>query len=283
MSDAQDLHAQQVAYWNGPAVSRWISRQEQMDAGLAPVAEAAISLAAVTPGEHVLDIGCGSGATSLALARLVGPTGQVTGLDVSAPMIELARSRLAGHGNLTFELADAAAHKLPAASADLLFSRFGVMFFGDPAAAFANLRQALKPSGRLVLACWRPLDENLWMLVPLQAVQPLIPPLPRPNPEEPSPFAFGDTRRVTRILTSAGFAVPGFTKFDMAMHLGAGLDEAVEQGISFGATARALQGQPDSVVQAAKEAVRTALAPHLTANGIALPGAIWLIQSAPAK
>ena len=120
------------------------------------------------------------------------------------------------------------------------------------------------------------------MLVPLQAVQPLVPPMVRPGPEEPGPFAFGDPGRVTRILTSAGFMTPKFTKFDMAMHLGAGLDEAVEQGTSFGAAARALQGQPETVLQAAKQAVRTALEPHVTADGVTLPGAIWLIQSSPA-
>src|SRR5215472_1385185 len=184
MSDASTLHAQQLAFWNGPAVTRWITRQEQMDAALAPVADAAITLAAVQPGERVLDIGCGSGATSIALARLVGPRGQVTGLDVSGPMIELARKRSVGMANLDWLLADAAAHEFPPGSTDLLFSRFGVMFFGDPVATFANLRRALRPDGgRLVFTCWRPLNENPWMLLPLQVVQTLVPPVPRPGPD----------------------------------------------------------------------------------------------------
>jgi SAM-dependent methyltransferase len=197
MSDPSTLHAEQLAFWNGPAVTCWITKQEQMDAALAPVADAAIALAAVQSGERVLDIGCGSGATSIRLARLVGPTGHVTGLDVSKPMIELARKRSVGIANLDWLLADAAAQDFPPRSADLLFSRFGVMFFGEPVTAFANLRRALRPGGRLVFACWRPLNENPWTLLPLQVVQSLVPPMPRPGPNDPGPFAFDDPERVT--------------------------------------------------------------------------------------
>lgn len=279
MSDASILHAQQLAYWNGPAVTRWITKQENMDAALAPVADAAIALAAVRPGERVLDIGCGSGATSIALARLVGPTGHVTGLDVSDPMIELARKRSVGMGNLDWVLADAAAHDFPPRSADLLFSRFVVMFFGEPVAAFANLRRALRPGGRLVFACWRPLDENPWMLLPLQVVQPLVPPVPRPEPNEPGPFAFGDAERVTHILTAAGFASPRYVRFEFAMVLGTSLDDAAEQTTSMGAASRALQGQPEAIMEVARTAVRAALVPHLESGRVALPGAVWLVES----
>jgi SAM-dependent methyltransferase len=279
MSDATILHAQQLAYWNGPAVTRWVTKQEQMDAALAPVADAAIALAAVQPGERVLDIGCGSGATSMALARLVGPTGQVTGLDVSRPMVELARKRSVGMGNLDWLLADAAAHDFPPGSTDLLFSRFGVMFFGDPVAAFANLRPALRPGGRLVFACWRPLDENPWMLLPLRVVQAFVPPAPPPGPDEPGPFAFGDPGRVARILTTAGFSSPRCIRFDTAMVLGTSLDDAAEQATSIGPAGRALQEQPAAVVEAARDAVRAALVPHFESGRVALPGAIWLVES----
>ncbi len=279
MSDASTLHAEQLEYWNGSAAALWVTRQHQMDAALALVADAAIALAAVQPGERVLDIGCGSGATSIALAGLVGPTGHVTGLDVSRPLIELARKRSPGMVNLDWLLADAAAHDLPPGSANLLFSRFGVMFFGDPVAAFANLRRALRPGGRLVFACWRPLNENPWMLLPLQVVQKLVPPLPQRGRDEPGPFAFGDPERVTHILTTAGFSAPRFVRFEMAMVLGTSLDEAAEQATSFGVAARVLQEQPDAVLQAAKVEVRAALAPYLEKGWVALPGAIWLVES----
>jgi len=279
MSDPSVLHAEQLAFWNGPAVTCWITKQEQMDAALAPVADAAITLAAVQSGERVLDIGCGSGATSISLARLVGPTGHVTGLDVSGPMIELARKRSVGMSNLDWLLADAAAHDFPPASADLLFSRFGVMFFGEPVTAFVNLRRALRPGGRLVFACWRPLNENPWMLLPLQVVQTLVPPMPRPGPNEPGPFAFSDPERVTYILTTAGFASPRYVRFEMAMVLGTSLDDAAEQATSMGAASRALQDQPESVMKVAREAVRVALVPHSESGTVALPGAAWLVES----
>jgi SAM-dependent methyltransferase len=279
MNDPSTLHAEQVAFWNGPAVTRWITKQEQMDAALAPVADATIELAKAREGERVLDIGCGSGATSLALAPLVGPAGHITGLDVSAPMIELARSRSAGMTNVDWLLVDAATNEFEPHSIDLLFSRFGVMFFGDPIPAFANMRRALRPDGRLVFACWRPLSENPWMLVPLQAVQPLVPPSPKPDPHDPGPFAFADPQWVTHILTKAGFTPPRYAPFDFAMSLGSGLDEAVEQATSMGAAARALRDQPDATLQAARKTVRTALAPHLKAGVVALPGAVWLVES----
>jgi SAM-dependent methyltransferase len=253
-----------------------------MDMALAPVAEAAIALAKVQSGERVLDIGCGSGATSIALARLVGPTGHVTGLDVSRPMLDLARRRSAGMGNLDWLLADAAAHDFAPRSTDLLFSRFGVMFFGEPVAAFANLRRTLRPGGRLVFACWRPLNENPWMALPLQVVQTLVPPLPRPGANDPGPFAFGDPERVTHILTTAGFTSPRYRRFDFPMVLGASLDEAAEQATSMGAASRALQGQPEAIIEAARTKVRAALVPHLDSGRVALPGAIWLLESATA-
>jgi SAM-dependent methyltransferase len=279
MSDPSTLHAEQLAFWNGPAVTRWITKQEQMDGALGPVADATVELARAQTGERVLDIGCGSGATSMTLARLVGLGGHVTGVDVSAPMIELARRRSAGMANLDWLLVDAATHGFEPRSIDLLFSRFGVMFFGDPIPAFVNLRRAMRPEGRVVFACWRPMGENPWMLVPFQAVQPLVPPAPKPGSHDPGPFAFADPQWVSHILTQAGFTPPRFQPFDFPMPLGSNLDEAVEQATSMGAAARALREQPDATLQAARTAVRTALAPHERAGAVALPGAVWLVES----
>lgn len=285
MTDAAGLHADQVAFWNGPAGAQWAAGQERMDAMLAPVAEAAVAHAAVRPGETVLDIGCGCGATTLAIAKLVGPTGQVTGLDVSAPMLDLARTRGAGLANVSWILADAASRDFEPSAVDLLFSRFGVMFFGDPASAFANLRGALRPEGRLVFACWRAFAENPWMRVPLHAVTAHVPPLPRPGPEEPGPFSFADPDRVTRILTQAGFAPPRFTKLDAVLDLadGGGLEAAVRQSVSFGPASRAMQDQPEAARAAATDAIRAALAPLVDGGRVALPAAIWLVDSVTVK
>jgi SAM-dependent methyltransferase len=282
MDASNEQHERQVAFWNGPGGEMWVGRQDRTEATLAPVADAAIALAAPRAGETVIDIGCGAGATTLALAQAVGPGGHVTGLDVSEPLLEVARRRDAP-ANVDWVLADASRHAFTLASVDLLFSRFGVMFFGDPANAFANLRGALRPGGRLVFACWRPFDQNPWMGVPLRAVQTLVPALPRPGPEDPGPFSFADRARVDRILTHAGFAAPRYTPFDMAMDIagGQGVDMAVAQALQVGPARTLLQDQPEDVVAAATAAIRTALLPHVDGGSVRLAGAVWLVDSVP--
>ncbi len=285
MTELNELHAEQLAFWNGPGAERWVTNQARMDATLSEVLDAAVAHAAPREGEAVLDVGCGCGATTLALARKVGPAGHVTGLDVSAPMLELARTRSSGLANVAWLRADAAAHQFDPASVDLLFSRFGVMFFGDPAAAFANLRRALRPRGRVVFACWRAFAENPWMRVPLHAAYAHVPPLPKLGPEDPGPFSFAEPDRVARILTQAGFVQPRLTKLDLAIDLanGEGLEAAVRQAAGFGPAARAMEDQPEAARAAATDAIRAALAPYAASNGrVALPAAIWLVDSIPA-
>ncbi len=192
-------NADQIAYWNGPAGQHWTDRQQVQDVLLAPVSRLLLDRADAKPGERILDVGCGCGATSIAIAERVMPDGFVLGIDISAPMLARARE-LAPQGlPLDFVLADATVYPFDAASFDLLVSRFGVMFFADPEASFANLRRALRPSGRVTFACWREPRHNPWMMTPLQAVYQHVPKLPRPEPEDPGPFAFASEDRVHRI------------------------------------------------------------------------------------
>jgi SAM-dependent methyltransferase len=178
-------------------------------------------------------------------------------------------------------LGDAAALPLGDLNADLIVSRFGVMFFGDPVAAFTNLRTALADGGRLRFACWRPIGENPWLQIPLHAVYEHAPRLPKPEPDEPGPFAFGDTERVTRILKSAGFTMPSFRPLDIQMDLAAGgtLEDAVIQSSSMGPAKRALTDQPDEIREAAIESIRRALRPYVSNAGVQLPGAVWLVAA----
>ena len=275
------LHAEQVAFWSGPGGEHWVAEQARMEAMLAPVADAVLAHAAARPGEIVLDVGCGYGITAARLARAVGPGGRVIGLDVSAPMLALARTRTADITNVEWIEADAATYAFAPASVDLVFSRFGVMFFGDPTAAFANLRRALRPGGRLAFACWRTAEENPWLQIPAKAVAAHVSLPPRPGPEDPGMLSFGDPARVTRILTGAGFAAPRFTKFDLSIDIGAGngLEDATRQALSMRPVRQAIEEQPEPVRAAATASVRAALAPYASANTVGLPGAVWLVSA----
>jgi SAM-dependent methyltransferase len=281
VTDPAQVQADQIAYWNSVAGQRWADRHAQIDAMLAPLTRALVAAAAPATDARALDIGCGCGTTTLALAERL-PGGHVTGLDVSEPQLAVGRARGAGIANITWLGADAAAHRFAPAALDLLFSRFGVMFFGDPAAAFANLRAGTRRGGRLVFACWRPMAENPWMQVPVNAVLPHLPPPTPPGPEDPGPFAFADPARVRRILTGAGWAEPRFTRFDFPVDLaaGKGLDAAVAGTLQIGAAARALTDQPPALRSAATTSIRAALAPYATAaGGVVLPGAAWVVAS----
>lgn len=281
MKAQHELHQDQVDYWNGEAGGRWAEEQTRIDKVLAPVIDVLFGRADVRPGQVVLDVGCGCGATSIELARRVGPAGRVVGLDVSAPMLERARHLSAAFKNVEYILADAARHAFPAPFAERLVSRFGVMFFGDPAAAFANLRRALKPGGRVTFACWRPITENPWMQMPLHAAYEHVPRLPKPDPEEPGPFSFADPDRVTRILTAAGFAKPSFTPVDLALDIsaGGGLEGAVYQALAIGPATRALADQPEAVRAKVADSVRAALKPLAKGDTVPLGGAIWLVET----
>jgi len=228
-----------------------------------------------------MDVGCGCGATTIELAYAVGPSGRVVAIDLSVPMLALAAERLRKFANGSCLLGDAAELPLRDLGAELIVSRFGVMFFGDPVAAFSNLRTSLVAGGRLRFACWRPIKENPWLQIPLHAVYEHAPRLPKPEPEEPGPFAFADTARVSRILTAAGFTEPSFTPLDIQMDLAAGgtLEDAVSQSSAMGPAKRALADQPDNIRAAAIESIRNVLTPYASATGVNLPGAVWLVAA----
>lgn len=266
----------QVEYWNGPAADRWIQLREPMDRSMASITGAALERAAPRPGERVLDVGCGCGTTSLLLAERVTPGGSVVGVDISAPMIEVARARAAGAA-AEFTVADAGETRFPTPF-DLLFSRFGVMFFADPVAAFGNLRAALTPGGRMVFACWRAFEENPWAFAPLAAARDLLPPLEPVDPEAPGPFAFADRERLARILAGAGFAEVSIAAHDDHMMTGATVEEATHHAMIIGPIARAFAEAPEELRAAARPRVAAAIAPFATPTGVKPPAALWLVS-----
>jgi len=276
-----DQNADQIAYWNGPGGQRWASRQQAQDILLAPVADVLIDRAKPRAGERVIDIGCGSGATTIAFAHKVGPSGHALGVDVSGPMLERARQSAPKGAAIDFVLADATIYPFEPASFDLLASRFGVMFFADPAKSFANIRKALRPSGRLTFACWREPRENPWMMAPLQAVYKHVPKLPQQGAEDPGPFAFASETRVHRILGEAGFSGIAMEACPLSLDIaiGRGLEAAVQGALEIGPASRALEGQPAELRAAATNSVRETLAPFVSGDAVPLAASIWIVTA----
>ncbi len=267
----------QVDFWNGRMGHEWVVLQERMDATLSAIHQALMQFAAPRAGEAVLDIGCGTGTTSMALAEAVGPKGRVTGLDVSREMLGLAKRRGQRCANLDFVESDASQTAFQP-EYDLLFSRFGVMFFDDPAAGFANMRKAAKSGGRIAFACWRTPHENLWATDPMAAAKPFLPDAAPPDPLAPGPFAFADAGRVRAILEQAGFKDVHIEKFDGVMDMGRDLDLATAQMLRIGPVARATADLDEASKVKITAAVREALGRFVRADGsIAPPVACWLV------
>jgi SAM-dependent methyltransferase len=276
-----DRNADQIAYWNGPGGQHWADRQQSQDVVLAPVSDALIERAGPRAGERIIDVGCGCGAITVALGHKVGPNGHVLGIDVSAPMLARARQIAPAGLPVDFVLADATVYPFDPASFDLLVSRFGVMFFADPALSFANMRKALRPSGRLAFACWRDPRENPFFMAPLQAAYKHVPKLPQLGPDDPGPFAFASEARVTRILGEAGFSGIAMERCDLSLDtaVGGGLEAAVEAALEIGPTARALAEQPPELVAAATDSIREALKPFVRGQAVSLPASIWIVTA----
>ena len=273
-------NAEQIRYWNETAGPKWVAMDDAINQVIAPIGEHALEAAGVRAGERILDVGCGGGRTTVELARRTGPSGAVTGLDVSGPLLALARHRAADAGlAVTFVEADAQTHPLPTATFDLLFSRFGVMFFADPATAFVNLGRALRPGGRAVFACWQPLPQNAWVVVPLMAAAQHVTLPPPPAADAPGPFALGDPDRVRDILGRAGFRDVRIAPVEKQLTLGRELDATAEFMTQMGPAAAVLREVDAATTTRVVAAIREALVPHQTPDGIRLGSAAWLVTA----
>ncbi len=280
---AKGPNAQQIEYWNETSGARWVAMNDVLDAQLLPLGEAAIAHAAIALGECVLDIGCGCGQTSLQLAERVGAEGRVLGLDISAVMLERARERSleTGLSNLEFRNADAQTEQF-SADFDVLFSRFGVMFFASPEAAFANLFRALRPGGRLACLTWQALSSNPWMQVPLAAAAKHLPPgAPPPDPTAPGPFAFADSTRVETILAAAGFEHVSHYSLERELLIAGGrsLEETVSFLIQLGPAGAALRDADDELRARVVAEVRDSLEPYHDGSGVRMPAAAWIVSA----
>jgi SAM-dependent methyltransferase len=232
---------------------------------------------ALQAGQSVLDVGSGCGQTTLTLGEQVGPAGRAVGVDISAPMLAVAAGRAKALPQVSFREADAQTCAFEPASFDALHSRFGVMFFEDPTAAFANLRAALKPGGRLAFLCWRSPAENPIMSLPMMAAMKHLPAAEPPTPGAPGPFAFADAERVRGILSGAGFADIQVEPQDMPAG-GNTLDEAVRLALRVGPLGRQLREHPDKQAPVIED-IRRALGEHLSEGRVWLASATWIVTA----
>ena len=262
--------------WNGDGGRAWVADADHRDTALAGVAELLLRAAAPRTGEVVLDLGCGCGATSFAIASAVGPGGAVLGVDISSLMLGVARERTAASGlsNVSFLQADVQTHQFESASHDLAISRFGTMFFDDARSAFTNVAGALRPGGRLCIATWQPLEVNDWLTVPNAVLQEYgtLPDLGN----GPGMFAQSDPSVLTALLQDAGLSSIDIRDVEVPMTLGEGPEQAADYVAGSGIGRAVLATMSPDRRSAALAAVRKALAEHEGPNGVVLKGAIFL-------
>ena len=266
----------QIEQWNGPVGQRWAANHLALDASLLPICDALFARAAVGPTERVLDVGCGCGTTTMRLRALAA---SVQGVDISGPMLAVARARAAGD-DVAFTLADASTHDFDTRF-DLIFSRFGVMFFADPAAAFGHLRAQLAPGGRMVFACWRAVADNAWATVPRAIAGELVPSEAPSPPEAPGPFALADRARLDGILAAAGFARRAIEPLDSVLVFGQTAEQAADHAMRMGPLGRAAADLPEEARAQIRARLIPGLARYAGPQGFALPAAVWLVDARP--
>jgi SAM-dependent methyltransferase len=269
-----------VSDWDGDEGAHWAEEAGRYTRMLAPFGDLLVAAAGLSPGEAVLDVGCGCGDVSLGAARAVGESGRVTGVDLSAAMLGVARARAEREGvrQASFVQADAARHRA-AQPVDAVLSRFGVMFFDDPTAAFTNLRSTLHRGGRLQFLCWQELFANEWMIVPGAAVAEVLPLPAGGESGAAGPFALADAGHIESVLEAAGFHDVGIDGVAAPMWMGEDAEDAVGF-LQVTGMGRALfaDAEPEAVAEALQRAV-AALAAHQGPDGVVLDGAAWLVSA----
>jgi SAM-dependent methyltransferase len=272
----------QIRYWNEDGGPTWVAHEARQDIMLEPFDKVLLAAAAPQPGEHALDVGCGFGTTTLELARAVGERGRVMALDVSESMMARVRSRAAAEEitNVITRIGDAQTEVLPGGHFDLAVSRYGVMFFDDPVAAFGNIRESLRPAGRLVFVCWQPLPVNEFMAAPLAAMRAVIGPVSAPA-GVPGPFAFSDPELVRQILGDAGYQSVVVTGVERPIVMGGGesIDAVVTHGTESGPARRALAEATPEERARARDLVRAMIAARPAADRLTFMGASWLVTA----
>ncbi|WP_409050572.1 class I SAM-dependent methyltransferase [Variovorax guangxiensis] len=270
----------QAAFWNGRAGRAWVDEQQVLDAVLQPFEDLLVEALVATSAQRVLDVGCGTGSTTLAIARRLGTNGRCVGVDISEPMIAVARARAESEGApASFVCADAQRHAFEPASFDMIVSRFGVMFFDDPVLAFANLRRAASKDARLHAIVWRGAAENPFMTTAERAAAPLLT-LPPRQPGAPGQFAFADRGRVASILESSGWTGIDIQPIDVTCTLPE--KELVGYFTRLGPVGSVLQDADERTRARVISTVRAAFDPFVQASEVRFSAACWSVSAAAA-
>ncbi|MBZ4373720.1 class I SAM-dependent methyltransferase [Corallococcus sp. AS-1-6] len=278
MDDTRQPEDEQTNLWNGPAGHAWVENQAVIDAMFKPLEDLLVEAAAEGSARRVLDVGCGTGSTTLAVARRLGAEGLCTGIDISEPMLAAARARAEQEGTpARFIRANAQLHTFEPASFDMIISRFGVMFFEDPVQAFANLRHAARSGARLLAIAWRSPSENPFMTTAERAAAPLLPNLPARKPDAPGQFAFADSNRVHRILEASGWAGIDIQPIDVTCTLPE--KELVRYLSRFGLLGRVLQEVDEKTRAQVIQTVRAAFEPFVHGAEVRYTAACWKVEA----
>lgn len=268
--------SEQPALWKGAGGRGWVASQELLDQTYQPLEDLLVDAVSSETTSRVLDVGCGTGSTTVAIARRLGARGRCTGIDISEPMIAAARDCAAREGaSAIFIMADAQTYPLERASFDGIVSRFGVMFFDDSVEAFTNLRRAAAAGALLRLIVWRSAADNPFMTTAERAAAPLLPDLPARRPNEPGQFAFADRDRVRRILEESGWSEIDIQPIDVPCAMPE--NALVRYLTNLGPVGRILQQADDELRARVVATVRPAFAPYVHGAEIRFTGACWMI------
>ena len=273
------VNVDQQQFWNEVKGDFWVTLKVRIDALLLPFGTTALKTLEARPSERILEIGCGTGATSNKLAELVGSTGEVTAVDLSKPMLDKARASALEKGSdvLTFREADAEVYPFAENHYDAVFSRFGVMFFDDPIAAFRNIRRAVKPKGRLAYVCWASRKDNPWIRVPTGASRPFLD-IPAPPPQDsPGQFAMERKERITEILVESGWSDITIKKFEIDHFMGITLNDAASFICQMGPMSEPFAGATSKVQVECVAAVEEALQPFNGKDGVRMKFSTWVV------
>ncbi len=279
--EAVGVNAPQIEFWNGPAGDRWAKLADSQDIMQQALGSAAMDACDIQPGHTVLDAGCGSGATTIEIARRIGAEGRVLGIDISTPMLDIGRVRLEALkiDGVTFDNKDVATYLFEEGTFDRVFSRFGVMFFVDPIAAFTNIYGGMKSGGRLAFVCWQALNKNPWMEIPFKIALEYLPAPPSAGPEEPGPMAFADPDRVRHVLSGAGFDDINLDSLETKLPVEPDVPAAVQKLTQMGPTGRLLRDAPENIIKQVEHDLGDAFAKFQTENGVLVDSATWIVRA----